>query len=200
MKICAVILAAGSSTRLGFDKLTLNIDGEAVIRKAVSPFLTGEINKVYVVSGAENSHLEDALKGLPVELINNPNACEGMSSSVKAVLPSIRNTRVAIFHLGDKPFIHRETVSSLIRKYQESGAKIIVPVYRGKRGHPVLVEVGSYIREMESLRGDKGLREIIEKHDADVVCIEGGEENLLDIDTPQCIEKLRKKGFNIEEG
>lgn len=214
-KIYAVILAAGASTRLGFNKLTLKIDGQPVIQRALNPFLSNSIDKVFVVTGFKGEQLRETLGGVLVSrpfdalceegqtssliFVENPDYRSGMSASVRVALPCLADAKGVFFHLGDKPFIKKETIHSMLHAYLNTGAHIVVPTHEGKRGHPVLINVDRYREEMRRLRGDKGLREVIEKHPEDVVSIEGDEGNLFDIDTIEAIEYLKGMGYEVEE-
>lgn len=198
-KVFAVILAAGTSSRLGFNKLTVTIDGESVIRRSVKPFITEGIHKVIVVTGHNHQKIKNELAGLRVDVINNPHYREGMSSSVKAAVPFIGEADVLFFHLGDKPLVTPQSISNVFKKYLEDDAKIVVPLCNGKTGHPVLIDAKLFQAEIETLYGDKGLREVIEKYKRDVVFIEGNDSNLFDIDTVQALDQLRKRGYRIEE-
>lgn len=196
----AVILSAGISKRLGFNKLTIKINGEAVLRKAICPFISAGIGKVFIVTGVESQDIREELAGYAVEFIENKDYSLGMSTSVKASLPFIPNNEGVFFHLGDKPFLETEMIYRMIDMYRENSGKIIVPVFNGEKGHPVLMDVGNYSNEMKTLNGDKGLREIIEKHTGDVIFIEGNEGSLFDIDTIEDIERLKERGYVIEKG
>jgi molybdenum cofactor cytidylyltransferase len=199
-KIYAVILAAGVSRRLGTNKLTLRIDGQTVIRRSVTPFLTEGIEKTFVVVSINREKIERELEGLgPLEVVDNPHYQEGMSSSVKAVLTHVKGADGVFFHLGDKPFVKPEQVKAMLDLYLGGGGNLLVPRYEGGKGHPVLMTTEPYFGEMENLGGDKGLREIIEKHLEDVVFLEGDEGNVFDIDTVEDIETLKRRGHKIEE-
>ena len=123
-----------------------------------------------------------------------------MSTSVRASLPFITDEEGVFFHLGDKPFLEKEMIYRMIDIYRENREKIIVPVFNGEKGHPVLMDVGLYSEEIKSLQGDKGLREIIEKHTGDVIFIKGNEGSLYDIDTIEDVERLKERGYIIEKG
>jgi molybdenum cofactor cytidylyltransferase len=201
-RLYAVILAAGSSRRLGTNKLTIRIDGEPVVRRSVTPFLVDGIEKVFVVAAsAKVGAIEEALLDLAphVQIIDNPHHAEGMSSSVKAALPLIEGADGVFFHLGDKPFVKREQVMLMIERYAREAVALLIPRYNGRKGHPVLMNVKPYLHEMRRLEGDKGLREIIEKHAGDVVFCDGDEGNIFDIDTVEEIETLKRRGYRIEE-
>ena len=131
--------------------------------------------------------------------IDNPDYLEGMSSSVKAALPYIKGADGVFFHLGDKPFVKLEQVRTMLDLYLGGAGNLVVPRYEGRKGHPVLMNTEPYFSEMESLGGDKGLREIIEKHLEDVVFLDGDEGNVFDIDTIEDIETLKRRGHKIEK-
>jgi molybdenum cofactor cytidylyltransferase len=90
--------------------------------------------------------------------------------------------------------IHR-----MLAMFMNKNKNILLPQYKGMKGHPVLMNIRPYIKEMMLLEGDKGLREIIEKHLEDVLFIEGDEGSILDIDTIEDINQLKGKGYTIEE-
>lgn len=199
--IHTVILAAGSSKRLGFDKLTVKIDGEAVIRMAAVPFVEASLGgEIIVVTGGDAHGVAEALEGLPVKVVHNMEHLKGMSSSIRAALPLVRGAHSVFFHLGDKPFVKKELICSMVDRRLREGKDIIVPVFEGMKGHPVLMDIEPYESDMELLGGDKGLREIIEKHGSDVLFIEGDEGVLFDIDTLEDIDILRKRGYKVEKG
>jgi len=199
--IYSVILAAGSSMRLGFNKLALRIDSEPVIRRTVTPFVEAGLGgEVIVVAGTDTAPVSAALEGLKARVVPNEEHRLGMSSSIKAALPWIADAKAVFFHLGDKPFVKKEFLTAMIDRYHDAGGGIIVPVHDGMKGHPVLMSYGPYREEMELLSGDKGLREVIEKHSADVLFIEGDEGILFDIDTVEDLETLRRRGYRVEKG
>jgi molybdenum cofactor cytidylyltransferase len=198
-RVFAIILAAGTSSRLGFNKLTVTIDGESVIRRSVKPFIMEGISKVIVVTGHNHQKIENELEGLEVNLIKNPHYKEGMSTSVKAAMPFLEGADALLFHLGDKPFITSHSIAAILNKYMGSKARIVAPLYDGKTGHPVMIDAALLRAEIGMLCGDSGLREVIEKYRRDVVFIEGNDGNLFDLDTIQAIDQLRERGYRIEE-
>ena len=199
-KVYSVILAAGSSTRLGFNKLTVKINSEEVIRMAVSPFLEANVGEVIVVVNPDMPQVVKALEGQDVRIVHNMEHLKGMSSSVRAVLPYIRDAEALFFHLGDKPFIKKELLNSMMDLYKERNGGIVVPVHNGTKGHPVMMSYKPYKSDIEKLEGDKGLREVIEKYASDVVFIESDEGILFDIDMLEDIENLKERGYLIEKG
>jgi molybdenum cofactor cytidylyltransferase len=196
----AVILAAGISRRLGFNKLTLKINGESVIRKAVLPFLYAGIGRVFVVTGVESQGFREEFPEFAVKYIQNKDYLQGMSTSAKASLPFVTDAEGVFFHLGDKPFLEEKIIYDMVDIYRDNRRKIVIPVFNGKKGHPVLINVALYKADIECLKGDKGLREIVEKHAEDVISIRGNEGTLFDIDTIEDVEHLKERGYIIEKG
>jgi molybdenum cofactor cytidylyltransferase len=198
--IDTVILAAGSSRRLGFNKLFLNIDGEPVLKRTIRTFLDLHIGTIFVVTGFERERVERLLKDTPVVLLHNSSFEQGMSSSVRAVLPFLDTGHALFLHLGDKPFVKEETLRRMMESFAAGTHRIIVPAYQGQKGHPVLIDVTKYVEEMHTLEGDTALRPIIERHSQDILYVEGDEGILLDLDTEQDIDLLRGRGYRIEKG
>lgn len=196
-KIRAVILAAGSSSRLGFNKLCVKIDGQAVIRKTVELFMAFA-DRIVVVTGHERERIEHELNGLPVLFAHNVNHSQGMSSSVKTALPHVTDTDGILFHLGDKPFLTKLTIERTLEVFREGGA-IVLPVFNGVRGHPVLVRSRLFLDEMATVEGDMGLRKLVERHADEVRTVEGDEGAVFDIDSQEDIDKLIGRGYRVEK-
>jgi molybdenum cofactor cytidylyltransferase len=196
-QIRAVILAAGSSSRLGFNKLCVKIDGQAVIRKTVQLFME-YADKVVVVTGFERERIEHELKGLPVLFAHNPDHFQGMSSSVKTALPHVTDVEGILFHLGDKPLVSPNTIERTIEMFRQ-GSAIVLPVFNGIKGHPVLVRSRLFLDEMAAVEGDMGLRKLVERHTDEVRTVEGDEGAVLDIDSEEDIAELARRGFTIEK-
>ncbi|OPY73517.1 MAG: Molybdenum cofactor cytidylyltransferase [Syntrophorhabdus sp. PtaU1.Bin058] len=197
--VYTVILAAGASRRLGYNKLLLKIDGETVIRRAIMPFLRPPIEKVFVVTGNAPDAIARELAGFPVEIISNRESAKGMSTSVRASLPFLVEAKGVFFQLGDKPFVTGEIIDGILDVFFTNKAPIVLPVFKGEKGHPVLIDIRRYVHDMELLEGDRGLREIIEKHSEDVLYIEGNEGNIFDIDSVEEINLLRERGYRVEK-
>ncbi len=115
--IDTVILAAGSSKRLGFNKLFLTLNGEPVLMQTLRPFLNLGMGKVFVVTGFEHQRIAHLLKDAPVVLVHNSLFEEGMSTSVRAVLPFLDTAHALFLHLGDKPFVKAEMLQRMIDSF-----------------------------------------------------------------------------------
>lgn len=199
-KIYAVILAAGMSNRLGYNKLTLTVNEERVIHRSVRAFSIPEIDRVFVVTGPDIHAIRECVSDLPVEMILNADYGEGMASSVRAALPFVFDADGVFFHLGDVPLVSQKVIDTMLNEFVKNSGKIIVPSYEGRNGHPVLIDIRSYHHEIGTLHGDRGLKEILERHPEDIFRVRGEVGNILDIDTVDDIRELRERGYRIEKG
>lgn len=180
-----IVLAAGAGERLGGGKQLLAIAGEAMVRRVVRTVLAALPGNVVAVLGYEAAGVAAALEGLPVNIAINPDYRRGLSTSLQAGLAALApENRAALFVLADQPGITPEVLRRLAGAYQQGGKKIVVPVYRGRRGNPVLIarELWPLIMALE---GDVGAREIIRAHPEEVLTVEVDCPGVVqDIDTP----------------
>ena len=184
--ICAIILAAGGSVRMGTKKLLLPYRGITIIEKVIENVLASGIERVVVVTGSGKDEITKVIRRLPVEQCYNENWKEGMLSSVKCGFRSLpEKCSAAIIFLGDQPMINTATIEEIIYAYRKSGKGIIMPSYKKKRGHPVLIDA-KYADELEKLNPDGGLRMLAHKFPVDVLEVETNDPAILkDIDTPE---------------
>lgn len=200
IRTSAVILAAGASTRLGFNKLCVRVDGEAVIRRTVRFFVEARVGEIIVVTGFERERIGRELEGMPVSFAHNPRPEDGMSASIKAALPAIGQSDLVFFHLGDKPFVGSGVVRRLLARHGEGDCSIVVASHEGVKGHPVLVDMRKHREAVSAVTGEWGLREIVEECGPGAAFVEAGEGALLDLDTEEDINALRRRGYTIEKG
>ncbi len=200
LRISTVILAAGASKRLGFNKLCVRVDGEAVIRKTTRSFVEAGSGEVVVVTGFERERIERELAGLPIAFVHNERPEDGMSSSIRAALPVITQSDLVLFHLGDKPFVEAGIVPRFLKVHGEGTCSIIVATHEGIKGHPVLVDMRSHFREVSEVSGEWGLRDIVDENRSRVAFLEAGVGAVLDLDTEEDLNELKRRGYTIEKG
>jgi molybdenum cofactor cytidylyltransferase len=193
--IVAIILAAGRSTRMGGpNKLLAELDGKKLVRIATEQALASKASDVVVVTGHQAELVEQALAGLKVRFVRNPDFAGGLASSVKAGIAAVPpNADGAVVCLGDMPLIDANLIDRLIESFApDRGNLIVVPVADGRRGNPVLWS-RRFFNELMTLEGDIGARHLIAKHGEAVaeVAVQG-DSAFLDIDTPQALEAARR--------
>jgi len=192
--VAAIVLAAGRSTRMGGpNKLLAELSGKKLVRIATEQALASKASEVIVVTGHQAELVEQALGGLKVRFVRNPDFAGGLASSVKAGIAAVSaNADGAVICLGDMPLIDAGLIDRLIDAFApDRGNLIVVPVAEGRRGNPVLWS-RRFFSELLTLDGDTGARHLIAKHAEAVaeVSVEG-DSAFLDIDTPQALEAAR---------
>jgi molybdenum cofactor cytidylyltransferase len=193
--IAAIILAAGRSTRMGGpNKLLAELEGKKLVRIATEQALASKASEVIVVTGHQAELVEQALAGLKVRFVRNPDFAGGLASSVKAGVAAVPpNADGAVICLGDMPLIDANLIDRLIESFApDRGNLIVVPVADGRRGNPVLWS-RRFFNELMTLDGDIGARHLIAKHGEAVAEVAvAGNGAFLDIDTPQALEAARR--------
>lgn len=135
MNVQSVILAAGLSSRVGQNKMLLPLNGKTVIEHCLGAF-SAVCTKIIVVTGHEDDRIRASLTQYSnVNCIYNPDYEQGMFSSVKAGMKHVDSSRFFITP-GDYPLIKSDTLHSLV----QTRAKLVLPVYHGANGHPILLD------------------------------------------------------------
>lgn len=181
-----VVLAAGTSDRYGDrNKLLESIDGEPLVRHAVSTVASSLVDGVTVVIGHEAERVAAAIGELDVERRHNPDYEVGQSTSIAAGIAAARerDADAVLFALGDMPRVAVETVETLVRTYDAGVADAVAAAYQGERGNPVLFG-RTYFDELAAVDGDVGGRAIL-LDDPDAVAVETGDPGVrYDVDRP----------------
>lgn len=190
--MCAVVLGAGASTRMGVQKLLLPWAGRTVIEHIVDQLLASVIDHVLVVTGHDHQRLDRILAHSPVALLYNDQHAEGMLSSVRCGLKALPEACTGVLvALGDQPALKVSTVNLLLERYRQH-PKIIVPVYQGQRGHP-LVFSPAYVQEILTQYDDTGLRALLKTYEEDILEVAIDSPDILwDLDTPEDYQRQIK--------
>ncbi len=182
--ICALVLGAGESRRMGTQKLLLPWAGKTVIEHIVDQLLASRVDHVCVVTGHDHEPLQLTLANCPVSLEYNGQYLQGMLSSVRCGLKALpENCDAVLVALGDQPTLKASTVNLLLDQFLQH-PQIVLPVYQGRRGHPLLFS-RTYVPEILTHYDTTGLRGLLQAHEPDIqeVTVESP-AILQDIDTP----------------
>ena len=170
MKVSAIILAAGMSTRFGKkNKLLHKIEGEPMIVKTVRQIVNADVNEVIVVTGSDSDEIKTKLNfSRKIKTIFNPEYRRGMSTSIKIGINSIGlDADACIICLGDMPYLTTEDYSTQIDawKHWEDNEAILVPAHNEESGHPVIFG-SAYFEDLKNLPvSDKGAKILLDKYD-----------------------------------
>jgi molybdenum cofactor cytidylyltransferase len=186
-RIAAVVLAAGSSRRMGpSNKLLAEVEGESMVRRVVRTAGEAGLSPVVVVTRPDDAEVAEALRGLDVRTVSNALADGGMSTSLRAGIealgPEVSGTFVL---LGDMPWVTPDHIQRLVSAFDPSeGREVCVPVHGRRRGNPVLWGRRLF-PDILGLTGDRGARTLLDTHSDVVAEVEVEDEGVLrDVDTP----------------
>jgi len=182
--IWAIILAAGESKRMGSPKMLLPFGNTTIIEKVIENVVSSGIENTIVVLGSSGDEILKRIEGMSVRHCYNENYKEGMLSSVKCGFRNLPEKYEAALVLpGDYPGIGPVIINMLINSFRHSVKKIVLPLFRGKRGHPILIS-NELREEVMQLSPEKGLRELQDKFPDDVLEVDVNDQTVLkDIDT-----------------
>ena len=187
-----IILAAGSSSRLGRPKQLLQYKGKTLLSHTVTQALTANDAAVMVVTGANREMIETELKNTGAMAIYNPDWELGMGSSVSvglaALMQAAPELERCIITVCDQPFIHSEILNALIGEQQLSGKGIVASAYVGTLGTPVAFE-SKYFQDLLDLSGKDGAKQLVEQYSDDVSSV-SFEQGAVDIDTVEDYNRL----------
>ena len=165
MKVGAVILAAGASTRFGGIKQIAPLGDKALLQHVINRAESSNLEKVVVVLGAFIDEIVEKIKVAPTTLvIQNREWAAGQSTSIHLGVEAIENACDGILFLqGDQPFVSSALIQKEMELASNSGAEIVAPVFEGQRGTPVLF-TKSCFNELKGLKGDGGGRTLFGSH------------------------------------
>lgn len=183
-EIWAIVLAAGESKRMGSPKMLLPYRGATIIETVIQNIASSSVEKILIVLGSDKDAILKLISEYPVMHCYNADYKTGMLSSVKCGFSHLPDDYLAaLVFPGDQPMIDAQVINIVINAWQETGKGIIIPTYRGKRGHPLLID-RKYTNEIMTLDESEGLRVLAQKNPEDVKEIETDNPLILkDIDT-----------------
>ena len=217
MRLTAILLAAGQSKRMDLNSpkssrvnrnkllLPYKRTKQPIILYTLQKVLQSNIPQIIVVVGYQSRKLRTVIKSSKsgrgkrsLDFVKNNNYRSGLASSIRTGMNRISTlTTAVLIFLGDQPEISVRTIEKIIRRATRSRKSIIVPVYQGQNGHPVLFKKKYFnqLRRLASLLGEKdiGARIILEKNQHDIAYIKVNDYGIIhDIDTWQNYKSLTK--------
>ncbi len=203
----AIILAAGSSSRMGGGrhKLLLPLDDRPVLAHVIEATLTSQARPIIIVLGHQANEVRLQIKPYTthpdITLVDNADYLQGMSTSIHMGLQTLISfgykksassyqVDSTLILLGDQPMITPQVINTLITAYRDRGKRIVAPLYSGKRGSPVLFDM-SLFPELLEVTGDEGGRTVLVRHRQEVELIEMGDAlTNYDVDTWEAYQQV----------
>lgn len=187
-----IILAAGSSSRLGSPKQLLAYAGSTLLQHAVDTALASDAVHVVVVLGANANSIKQELKDTTADIVVNDAWEEGMASSIRCGLQTLlkinSQLEAVLLMVGDQPFVTATLLNDLLDVYRKEQRSIVASKYETTFGTPVLF-TNKFFTELLELTGDVGAKSLVRKYmsEAAFVSFPQGE---IDIDTMEDYKKV----------
>lgn len=191
--LAILILAAGTSSRLGEPKQLLKMNNKTFIQIAIEKALELSSN-VTVVLGHRHEDLEKVITPFSINVIKNPNYSEGMGSSIAYGISKINNAQRVLIMLCDQPLIPLEHFNNLIKKSNLIENTIICSKYKNKNAVPTIFPK-EYFKKLEELKEEEGARKLFKNNSLDFVVLE--DNYSIDIDTKEDWIKFNTGMFKI---
>lgn len=198
-QVCALVLAAGISTRMGTTKQLLKLNGEYLLESVINLALLEEFSKVYAIIGHEAKKIQQsiAISDKRFQWVVNNNYRQGMSSSLKlGIKETSKHCSHVIIFLGDLPFISSNTVQTIYKEGvilldKEQDSFVLQPSYLNRPGHPVFFG-NLHLKTFEGITGDQGAKSIMNTMNRRILNV-NDPGILFDIDTLEAYEEAKKR-------
>ena len=188
MNISAILLAAGSGSRFGGDKLLHPLPDGIAIGAAAARNLLAAVPDVIAVVRPGDFPLAEMLEQEGCRVTVCPHANRGMGASLAHGIAAARGADGWLIALADMPLIKSATIAAIVREL-ESGKDLVAPTFHAQRGHPVGLSK-RFSAQLLALDGDAGARNIVAAHKDELVLIECDDPGVLhDIDRREDVAK-----------
>jgi len=190
-RVAGVLLAAGSSRRMGSNKLLLSFEGETLLRRSARRAAAAGLSPVVVVLGHEADRAAAELAGLSLVVVVNPDHARGMNGSIRAGVRAVpEDAAAAVILLADMPLVTPAMVGRVVERYREGGARIVAATYGDVAAPPLLYD-RSLFPELGDLDGDGCGKRVLKKHREEAATVALPPEALLDLDEPGDYDRAR---------
>lgn len=192
----AVVLAAGASTRMGQNKLLLELDGQTLAGRAVRAAGDAGLAPIIVVLGHEAQRVGAALAGLTCRAVINPDHAQGQGTSLQVGIRAAAEmgAGAAVIMLADMPFVSAAMLAEVAARHRKEGAPMVVSRYGDVTAPPMLYDRALFA-ELLALQGQACGKEMVRRHRLEAAFIDWPEAALADVDIPEDYQRLRGAGI-----
>jgi molybdenum cofactor cytidylyltransferase len=183
LSVVGLLLAAGSATRFGSDKLQHALPHGVAIAIQAARHLKSQLDRVVAVVKPGAEELSSHLAKEGCEVVVCMNAAQGMGASLACAARAAGKANGYLVALADMPFVRPSSIAA-IRDAIAGGAPLAAPYFRARRGHPVGIS-GAFFDELLALQGDEGARQLLARNESRLRKVPVGDPGVIrDIDTP----------------
>ncbi|MGA8012354.1 MAG: nucleotidyltransferase family protein [Candidatus Acidiferrales bacterium] len=196
--LAAIILAGGESRRMGVPKALLPYRGKTFVEHLLEVTRHPRVGVTRIVVGAHANEIREKLSAHAVEIVVNADWAKGQLSSIQAGIRSLPDggNDGMILAPVDHPIVSAPLVAQLIEQFDSSGKAIVLPTYKGRRGHPLIFRASIY-PELLATSAEVGARQVVWAHADDVLEVPTEEEGvILNLNDPEALERaLGSSGY-----
>jgi len=192
--LAAVILSGGASRRMGSPKALVSYQGASFLEHLLSVTRHPAIGVRRVVLGPDADAISQQVTLAPDEIVINRDWELGQLSSIHAVLRSLpEGTQGMLLCPVDHPLVSAALVDALVRTFLETRAPVVLPMFEGRRGHPVIFAAAVY-EELLRAPMDTGARAVVWAHNSDLQEVSTTEEGcVVNLNDPDALLKAKIK-------
>jgi molybdenum cofactor cytidylyltransferase len=191
--IAGILLAAGTSSRMGSNKMLFELAGESILHGAARRALAGGLDPLVVVLGHEAERARRELDGLPCRIVVNPDYEQGINSSLRtgiAALPA--EVRGVMVLLADMPFVTAEMIAQMIARFRSTDAPLVISDYEGVNAPPMLYDRALF-GELQTMTGEGCGRQVVKRHRHEAEVLPWPATALADLDVPDDYARLKTR-------
>ena len=189
--IAGVVLAAGTSSRMGHNKLLLPFEGESVLRRAVRQASAAGLDPVIVVLGHEADRVREELAGLGIRAVVNADYARGINTSLGVGIAAVPAEAVAVVVLlADMAFVTAAMVATLVQQYRTGSAPLVISDYDGVNAPPMLYD-RTLFEALRRAEGEGCGRQVVRTHRAEATVVRWPAAALADLDVPEDYQRLQ---------
>jgi molybdenum cofactor cytidylyltransferase len=196
-QVAGVVLAAGLSTRMGRNKLLLDLGGEPVVARAVRSACDAGLDPVLVVVGHDADRVRSAITDLPVATVANPEPARGIHTSLRIGFEALGERPVqpgaAVVMLGDMPLVSSAMVRRLVERWRASQVHqpLVISLY-GEVVAPPILYGAPLFPELRSLDDDGCGKRVVKRHRAEALEVHWPPWALADLDEPDDLVRVER--------
>jgi molybdenum cofactor cytidylyltransferase len=189
--VAGILLAAGTSSRMGSNKLLFELQGETLLRRSARQALAAGLSPLLVVLGHQAERARRELDGLPCETTVNPDFEQGITSSLQAGVAALQaGCRAAMVLLADMPYVTTAMIAGLVARYRATGAPLVISDYEGVNAPPMLYDRALF-GELQTMTGGGCGRQVVKRHRGEAQVVAWPAAALADLDVPDDYARIQ---------